>query len=279
MDFNQEAAKYLAAYIRISDEERETSDLTLNQLLGEAIYKELEDGAATEIDVFHADQNSLFPASSEEEDRLFGIERDPALANRYSHYTLEEYILEIFKQTGYQFNADYMISIGLETKRLDQWMREIDQTGELPHRPVEKIATPKIDYTLEKELGAGVVYSRFDAQELHSIDYFNPETDCHVSFDILKNEFFIAPESNEELEALLEKISLHPALRDSITETIFLDQSDPPESSPMVNLKRTANNTQPLMQLLQREGIMSRATAETFSRALKQYAPIKDKGV
>lgn len=278
MDFNQEAAKYLAAYIRISDEERETSDLTLNQLLGEAIYKELEDVATTEIDVFHADQNSLFPASSEEEDRLFGIERDPALANRYSHYTLEEYILKIFKQTGYQFNADYMISIGLETKRLDQWMREIDQTGELPHRPVEKIATPKIDYALEKELGAGVVYSRFDAQELHSINYLSDQY-CHVSFDILKNEFFIAPESNEEMEALLEKIRQHPALKNSITETIFLEPSDPPDSSPMVNLKRTANNTQPLMQLLQREGILSHATAETFSRALKQYAPIKDKGV
>lgn len=262
-NFNAEVARYIDQFCRIPEAQRIEENLTFNQLLGSAIFEGLDALTFSEIRALYEDDG---PDNTPPEiiEALVGPQ-DETLADQYKYEPKIDGVLRLLRRDGYKFNADSLIEVGLETKQLDEWLREIDHTGEHIPFPLKEETANKEKYFTQRFMGE-VAYQR-DAEN-HHIEQLSERTECIIRYEVDDNMLHISLGDNvsktecatfaKKLEKFGLRIERFPATSDN----------DLPHSN--FNLYEAGDSVKALTGFLQKEGYITHVAAESFNAACKQ---------
>lgn len=294
-DLTELIAGYIYEYLRMPyDAKRD--NLTFNQILGETFLFNLE---MTDMNSIygnyskHFDNADFMKMTPEEEkseqmllEALIGPldDNERLMLDRYKHEDMYQGILRNLKERGYRFTANTVIDIGAETKKEFENFRKIDQGASVEHIYAEEYmegdpSPKKLPDEIEKEYGDGVSYlfdknAKYDAVEYKSQ---KPNSDFYLAHNVNYNDFVIGFDTEEECSAFLQKANQVRSLKAAVYTSPGTNTTTYTGPKLHIDIKRTADNTRPLLQLLVKEGYMNRAECVTFEEALKERSPQRSK--
>lgn len=285
-DYNDDVARFMHAFLSLPYEIRgkhdsagnlvHEADLTFNQLLGRALLNSLDSDHANNMVA------NLFPApdgtydSKAQDDALEALlpKPDPILKDQYKYEAKTDGILRYLKQYGYKFRADSMIEIGVETRRLDDLLRQVDQTGLEAEQLAPLKASPPKERMEYRSYGLGEDVTYEKDKHHHYLIHSNDQRKLCVQYSFISNDFYLstADEAHcKKIAAAVEKLQTTPDAKPISVEY------EPVENEYYFHVQKTDANTRPFFQLLVKEKIISQAQSHIFQNAIKEFSI--DKGL